>query len=69
MGTVDTGGKLGVKGVGIGGALWELGLGEVVTWVVEGVSGGVREGVGEGLDWVGVKGNTKRDRNIDIELW
>ena len=41
----------------------------MVTWVVESVSGGVREGVGEGLDRVGVKGNTNRDRNIDMELW
>jgi hypothetical protein len=49
--------------------LWESGLEEVVTWVVESVSGGVREGVGEGLDRVGVKGNTNRDRNIDMELW
>jgi hypothetical protein len=56
---VDAAGKFGVKGAGIGGAVWEAGLGEAVAWVVEGVSGGVREGVGEGLGRVGVK----RSRN------
>jgi hypothetical protein len=52
--TVDAAGKLGVKGIGIGGALWEAGLGDIVEWVVEGVRGGVKEGLGEGLDRVGV---------------
>jgi hypothetical protein len=67
--TVDAAGKLGVKGIGIGGVLWEAGLGDIVEWVVEGVRGGVREGVGEGLDRVGVtrSRSVPGDDEIDME--
>lgn len=54
--TVDGLGKLGMKG---GAAIWgsglALGVGEVVNWIVEGVSGGIQEGLGEGMARVGVR--------------
>jgi hypothetical protein len=56
MDTVDGIGKIGMKG---GAALWgsgvALGLGEVVAWIAEGVSGGIQEGLGEGMARVGVR--------------
>ena len=56
MDTVDGIGKIGMKS---GTALWgsgvALGLGEVVAWIAEGVSGGIQEGLGEGMARVGVR--------------
>jgi hypothetical protein len=54
--TVDGLGRIGMRG---GGAIWSsgfvLGVGELVNWIVDGVSGGIQEGLGEGMARVGVK--------------
>jgi hypothetical protein len=54
--TVDGLGKIGMRGgVAIWGSGLALGVGEAVNWIVEGVSGGIQEGLGEGMARVGVR--------------
>jgi hypothetical protein len=65
--TVDGLGKIGMRGgVAIWGSGLALGVGEAVKWIVEGVSGGIQEGLGEGMARVGVKKGVevKRDDNL-----
>lgn len=52
MDAVDAVGR---RGVDIGGVVWGWGFGEAVAWVIEGVTGGISEGVGEGLIMIGAK--------------
>jgi hypothetical protein len=64
IGTVDGLGRIGMRG---GGAIWSsgfvLGVGEVVNWIVDGVSGGIQEGLGEGMARVGISRDVKAKRN------
>jgi hypothetical protein len=54
--TVDGLGRIGIRGSGaVWGSSLALGLGEVVSWVVDGVSGGIQEGLGEGMARVGIR--------------
>lgn len=57
--TVDTIGK---RGLSITGAIYGMGdgkVGQVITdmasWIVEGVTGGIHEGVGEGMVVIGAR--------------
>lgn len=65
--TVDGLGKIGMKG---GTAIWgsglALGFGEVVAWVVDGVSGGIQEGLGEGMARVGVRKEMEMRKENDL---
>jgi hypothetical protein len=64
--TVDGLGKIGMRG---GFAIWgsglALGVGEAVNWIVEGVSGGIQEGLGEGMARVGVRKEVEAKRDDD----
>jgi hypothetical protein len=65
--TVDGLGRMGLRG---GGAIWgsglALGVGEAVNWIVEGVSGGIQEGLGEGMARVGVRKEVEAKRDYDL---
>lgn len=52
---IDTVDSMGKTGSSISLALWSMGLGEVVAWIVEGVAGGIQEGVGQGMLIVGAR--------------
>jgi hypothetical protein len=65
--TVDGLGKIGMRGgVAIWGSGLALGVGAVVNWIVEGVSGGIQEGLGKGMARVGVRkeDEAKRDNGL-----
>ncbi len=65
--TVDGLGRMGMKG---GCVIWgsglALGVGEAVNWIVDGVSGGIQEGLGKGMARVGVRkeDDAKREDNL-----
>ncbi len=65
--TVDSLGRIGMRG---GEALWGSGLtlafGQVLAWVVDGVSGGIQEGFGEGMARVGVTKDMTLKRNDEL---
>jgi hypothetical protein len=65
--TVDGLGRIGMRG---GGAIWgsglALGVGEAVNWIMEGVSGGIQEGLGEGMARVGVRKEVEVKRDDDL---
>jgi len=65
--TVDGLGRMGMRG---GGVIWgsglALGVGEAVNWIVEGVSGGIQEGLGEGMARVGVRKEVEAKQDNDL---
>jgi hypothetical protein len=65
--TVDGLGKIGMRGgIAIWGSGLALGVGEAVNWIVEGVSGGIQEGLGEGMARVGVRKEAEVKRDNDL---
>lgn len=46
VGVVDGAGR---KGINASAAIWGIGVGESVGWILEEIGGGVREGVKEGV--------------------
>jgi hypothetical protein len=53
--SMDAVDAVGRRSVTVGGVVWGLGVGEAMAWIVEGITGGISEGVEEGLLAVGAR--------------